>query len=156
MSPLSLAASLTVLIYCTMLPQQTESKTFGECELATYLAGKSVINRSEIPTWVCIASKESTRNSNKKSPKNKNGSKDHGIFQINDKYWCTDSGPAGLDCNAKCSSFEDDDIADDVTCVAKIYKQTKRSKGDGFKAWSTYKFCDSPDKVNAFVKGCSY
>ncbi|KAL1448933.1 hypothetical protein WDU94_000182 [Cyamophila willieti] len=79
MSPLSVAAFLTVLVYCTLLPQQTEGKIYGECELAQYLAGKSVINRSEIPTWVCIASKESTRNSHKKSPKNKNGSKDHGF-----------------------------------------------------------------------------
>ncbi|KAL1459817.1 hypothetical protein WDU94_011771 [Cyamophila willieti] len=156
MSPLFVAAFLMVLLYCTLLPQQTEGKTFGKCELAKYLARKSVIHRSEIPTWVCIASKESTRNSKKRSPKNKNGSRDHGIFQINDKYWCTASGPAGKECHAKCSSFEDDDISDDVACVAKIYAQTKRAKHNGFKAWSTYKFCNTKHKVDAYVKGCRY
>uniref|UniRef100_A0A8D8ZPG7 lysozyme n=1 Tax=Cacopsylla melanoneura TaxID=428564 RepID=A0A8D8ZPG7_9HEMI len=156
MSPLSLTILLTVLMTCTLLPHQIESKTFGACELAQYLAGKSEIKKQDIPTWVCIATKESDRNSNAVSPVDPDGSKDHGIFQINDRYWCTTSGPAGKGCNAQCSAFEDDDISDDVSCVANILAQTAQLTGNGFKAWSTYQSCDSPDKVNPYVEGCSY
>lgn len=70
---MSLTGVCLVIACCTLLPQKIESKTFSQCELATYLAGQSGITRSHIPTWVCIASNESNRNSNKRSPKNKNG-----------------------------------------------------------------------------------
>ncbi|KAI5709377.1 hypothetical protein M8J76_016692 [Diaphorina citri] len=75
------------------------------------------------------------------------GSRDHGIFQINDKYWCTASGPAGKECHAKCSSFEDNNITDDVACVVKIHSQTQRARGNGFQAWSTYHYCNTNSKV---------
>ncbi|KAL1448891.1 hypothetical protein WDU94_000142 [Cyamophila willieti] len=156
MSPLSLTISIAVLMTCTILPRETEAKTFEACELAQYLAGKGEINKKDIPTWVCIATKESNRNTGAVSPLDPDGSRDHGIFQINDRYWCTASGPAGKGCNAQCSSFENDDISDDVSCIAKIYAETAKLSGNGFTGWSTYQFCNSPDKVNPYVAGCNY
>lgn len=152
----TLSSSTLVLACCTLLPQMIDGKRFGACELARYLSHQRGIHHSDIPTWVCIATKESNRNSRSVSKKNWNGSRDHGIFQINDKYWCTASGPAGKECHAKCSAFEDDNIADDVRCVEKIHAQTRRAKGNGFKAWSTYQFCNTHAKVQAYVRGCNY
>ncbi|KAI5708022.1 hypothetical protein M8J77_014796 [Diaphorina citri] len=151
-----IAACLLVLVYCTLLPRQIEGKRFGACELAKFLVRQRGIARRDVPTWVCIATKESNRNSNARSPKNGNGSRDHGIFQINDKYWCTASGPAGKECHAKCSSFEDNNITDDVACVVKIHSQTQRARGNGFQAWSTYHYCNTNSKVSTYVRGCKY
>uniref|UniRef100_A0A8D8X5F8 lysozyme n=1 Tax=Cacopsylla melanoneura TaxID=428564 RepID=A0A8D8X5F8_9HEMI len=156
MSPLSLTILLTVLMTCTLLPHQIESKTFGACELAQYLAGKSEIKKQDIPPWVCIATVASNRNSDKISMPDINGISDHGIFQINQVYWCTASGPAGKGCNSTCAAFEDDDISDDVDCVAHIYALRKMDGHDGFSAWmSAYgDSCSSPEKVNAYLEKC--
>lgn len=51
---------------------------------------------------VCLVENESARNTDKTNS-NRNGSKDYGLFQINDKYWCSNSGSPGKDCNVTCA-----------------------------------------------------
>lgn len=48
-----------------------------------YLAG---FTKNEVPTMLCIAKYESSFNTQAVN-KNKNGSTDYGLFQINDRWW---------------------------------------------------------------------
>lgn len=51
---------------------------------------------------------ESGRKTDRRGKVNKNGSRDYGLFQINDKYWCSNTSTPGKDCNVTCegkSSF---------------------------------------------------
>lgn len=53
---------------------------------------------------VCLVEAESSRNTAAVGPANSNGSRDYGLFQINNKYWCS-NGVAGKDCNVKCEGI---------------------------------------------------
>lgn len=80
------------------------------------------------------------------SKPNRDKSVDYGIFQINSRWWC-DRGPK-LGCGVKCETLLSD--MDRVyKCVHAIYDETKRLKGDGFKAWTTYKYCQDPSSYAA-------
>ncbi|KAK7864931.1 hypothetical protein R5R35_008731 [Gryllus longicercus] len=123
------------------------AKIYQPCDLARELLYTYGLPRSQIATWVCIAFAESSYNTAAVGPPNSDGSRDHGLFQINDSYWCY----PGKGCATSCSSFEDDNIADDVACVRKIYSQTAGYSGNGFTAWTTYSRCYSPD---SYIAGC--
>ena len=125
-----------------------ETKVFGRCELARALRYNYGFPLDQLPTWVCIASYESLYDT---SAFNR-VSGDHGIFQISQLCWCSDDKHPGKNCNAACSKFRDDDIADDVACVKKIFAENERLSGDGFDGWMTYQSCS--DNVGEFITGC--
>ena len=50
---------------------------------------------------ICLIRWESNFNTSEIGNLNADGSKDHGLFQINDKYWCVEGqvdGACGIDC----------------------------------------------------------
>lgn len=112
-------------------------KIYQRCSLAKELH-KLGVDKSDLSRWICIAKHESTFNSKAVGPVNSDGSRDYGIFQINDKYWCTP--PAGAFshnlCNVKCNAFLTDTIAADVKCARLILKE------QGWRAWSTWRHCN--------------
>ncbi|KAF4526419.1 hypothetical protein B566_EDAN017359 [Ephemera danica] len=112
-------------------------QVFNECELAQYLRSAGAV-RAHIPVWTCIAYYESRYNTTALGKINNNGSRDHGIFQLNDKYWCKNVGVGG-GCKDNCAFFRDNSIANDIRCAKTIYAENQRLQGDGFNAWSTYK-----------------
>ncbi|XP_061192109.1 lysozyme 1-like [Saccostrea echinata] len=119
-------------IKCPSTVSAMSGKTFTKCELAKELAESNHdIPRSDIDDYVCMAEFESSYRTNVISPPNIDGSRDHGLFQIND-YWNCDpqNGQTTKNgCNANCSDFRNDDISDDIVCV----KQLKREHhGFGF------------------------
>lgn len=91
---------------------------------------------------------ESSGNTAARGPANSDGSHDYGLFQINDRYWC-EHGRKGKECNIDCNcrsnqnkkinpilifvvyflALLDDNIADDVKCVRKIFSI------HGFEGW---------------------
>ncbi|KAJ9599858.1 hypothetical protein L9F63_009898 [Diploptera punctata] len=77
---------------------------------------------------VCLTLHESSWNTQARGGPNSDGSYDNGLFQINDRYWCGESGAAG-DCNIACSALRDDSISDDCQCASLIYSRM------GFNAW---------------------
>ncbi|KAL3275557.1 hypothetical protein HHI36_020313 [Cryptolaemus montrouzieri] len=124
------------------------AKIYDKCELARELKYVHDIDVEEIPVWVCIAKHESGFNT---SIVNKE-SGDHGLFQISDLYWCS-VNHQGQACYASCSSFEDDDITDDVQCIRRIYNEHKRLSGNGYNAWVVYPlFCKN--NIESYVEGC--
>ncbi|XP_060520008.1 uncharacterized protein LOC132698126 [Cylas formicarius] len=121
------------------------AKIYDKCELARELKNFDLPDQ-QIPTWVCIAKYESLFDTSATN----NGTGDHGLFQISQQYWCS---PPGFGCNKRCSAFRDDDIADDVECIRRIFNEHKRLSGDGFNAWAVYPLYCSGDN-SQFLKGC--
>lgn len=121
-------------------------KIFNNCDLAKQL-DKYGVPRKDIPIWVCIANKESSLNSNLYNPEYGT----YGLFQVSQEYWCS---PKGKKCNVKCKNLLDDNLADDIKCVKKIFATTKSETGNGFKAWNTYSECKNSAKN--YVKRCKY
>ncbi|XP_068083738.1 lysozyme C, milk isozyme-like [Anabrus simplex] len=128
-----------------------QAKIYERCELARELRNRGIPG-DQLATWVCIANFESSFNTNALGTKNADGSKDHGLFQISDLWWCTPGPRNG--CNIKCSQFHNDDISDDLRCAQKIYEERKRLFGDGFTAWTVYQPNCSGRKAARFVNGC--
>ncbi|KAL5277558.1 LysS.2 family protein [Megaselia abdita] len=118
-------------------------KVFTRCSLAKELKRLGVA-AGDIPYYVCIARYESNYNTAAVGPPNNNKSRDYGIFQINNYYWCSppDGGFSHNSCKINCKSLLTDDISPDVKCAQLVKKQ------QGWKAWSTYKFCTAPASVN--------
>lgn len=84
------------------------------------------IPEKDIPMMMCIAQKESNFNPkaiNKTG--NRNGTKDHGLFQINDvnKEKCDVTAKQLLD------------VHKNIKCTVKVYKT------QGLTAWATYNSC---------------
>ncbi|CAH2232673.1 lysozyme-like [Pararge aegeria] len=111
---------------------QCESKTFKRCELVRELRSQG-FPENKLRDWVCLVESESSGNSNKVSKENKNGSRDYGLFQINDKYWCSHTSTAGKDCNVTCAELITDDITKAAKCAKKVFKR------HGFNAWYGWK-----------------
>ncbi|KPU77088.1 uncharacterized protein Dana_GF11185, isoform C [Drosophila ananassae] len=110
------------------------------CELAGQLYILDV-PKSELPLWLCIADFESRFNTHVVGQGNSDGSRDYGIFQISDRFWCAPPNKteyyAFNDCNVNCSSLLSDDITMSVKCARLIQKR------QGWSAWSVYsEFCN--------------
>uniref|UniRef100_A0A1Y9H2P5 Lysozyme n=1 Tax=Anopheles dirus TaxID=7168 RepID=A0A1Y9H2P5_9DIPT len=115
----------------------SNGKVFEKCELAKALDSNG-IPRSQIPDWICLAENESHFDTTALNTKNKDGTWDYGLFQINNKYWCADQRKGPNDCKMQCSALRDDDITDDIKCIKLIHKRhtftawvawTKKCKG---------------------------
>ncbi|CAG9864705.1 unnamed protein product [Phyllotreta striolata] len=128
---------------------QSDAKVFERCQLARELA-KHGVPDEQIPTFVCIASRESGGDSGKIDYKTGR----HGVFQIDEHVWCSPYERPGRECEASCSSFRDDFIGDDIACAMKIYKDTKQLSSVGYDAWGSYwEHCASGNNLE-YVEGC--
>jgi lysozyme C len=76
-----------VLLVLTVLVVVNEGKVFSRCALVKRLRQLGA-NRNQIATWVCIAKGESSYDTAAINHHNTDNSKDYGIFQINNRYWC--------------------------------------------------------------------
>nr|P50717.1 RecName: Full=Lysozyme; AltName: Full=1,4-beta-N-acetylmuramidase; Flags: Precursor [Hyphantria cunea]AAA84747.1 lysozyme [Hyphantria cunea] len=134
-----LFAIAAVCIHC-------EAKYYStRCDLVRELR-KQGFPENQMGDWVCLVENESGRKTDKVGPVNKNGSKDYGLFQINDKYWCSNTRTPGKDCNVTCADLLLDDITKASTCAKKIFKR------HNFRAWYGWRnHCDGktlPDTSN--------
>ncbi|KAK7872489.1 hypothetical protein R5R35_014280 [Gryllus longicercus] len=128
-----LAVCLVALVVCqSALP--AVAVVLSKCTVAKELY-KNGIPKSKIPDWLCLIQHESSYNTAATNVNNKgtvDESKDNGIFQINDRYWCGENAVGG-DCKLKCSSLLNSDITDDIKCAKHIYSL------QGFDAWYGWK-----------------
>ncbi|KAG8228901.1 hypothetical protein J437_LFUL011148 [Ladona fulva] len=114
---------------------------YERCELATELKERHQIPAKDVSTWVCIARYESEFNTSAVGRLNGDGSEDHGIFQGIANFIRAKALEQrdGYGCAVSCSSFEDDDLADDIKCAKRIKRAHSRlSGGNGFSAWAVY------------------
>nr|AGV28585.1 lysozyme 6 [Ostrinia furnacalis] len=121
-----------VVVFVVAALWSSDAVRLRRCEIVQELRTQG-FPEAQMRDWVCLIENESGGNTGKVSPVNKNGSKDYGLFQINDNYWCTRSGPAGKDCHVTCAELTTDDITKAATCAKKIYKR------HGFRAWYGWK-----------------
>uniref|UniRef100_A0A0A9XIY9 lysozyme n=1 Tax=Lygus hesperus TaxID=30085 RepID=A0A0A9XIY9_LYGHE len=142
--------SLTVVLalWATVLAPAL-GRVMDHCDVASTLLRLGA-PRNQVSVWVCIAKWESSYNTGAVGPPNSDGSRDHGLFQINDRYWCS---PPGTGCGVSCRSLEGDDIAPQWKCAKRVYKATKLQVGNGFKAWTTYAPHCAGD-TSSYVAGC--
>ncbi|XP_032597148.1 lysozyme 1B [Drosophila grimshawi] len=117
------------------------------CELAGQLYILDV-PKAELGHWLCIADFESRFNTHVIGNGNVDGSRDYGIFQISDRFWCDppEETPyyAFNGCNVNCSALLTNDITSAVLCARLIRKQ------QGWGAWSVYEeFCNGTKLDNA-------
>ncbi|KAH8256187.1 hypothetical protein KR026_010018 [Drosophila bipectinata] len=139
------------LVWCLLLPVLTSAKVFDRCELAHLLQHRFGLPAPQVATLVCIAQHSSDFNTAAFGGGAGLGGGSHGLFQISDVYWCSPPGQ-GKGCGVSCARLRDDDIADDVLCVRKIYAEHQRISGDGFTAWQAYAaYCKDP---GSYVAGC--
>lgn len=109
-------------------------RTLDRCELAREMDDLDV-PRDELARWVCIAEHESSYRTWVVGPPNSDGSRDHGIFQINDRYWClpSDGGRSSNGCQVNCDALRTDHINRAVRCAQKVKRE------QGWDAWSVYR-----------------
>lgn len=65
-------------------------KRWGMCELAREMHSNG-FPRNQLDNWMCLVNSESSYEQNTIGRLNADGSKDWGLFQISDIYWCQDS-----------------------------------------------------------------
>ncbi|KAG8129730.1 hypothetical protein E2320_016450 [Naja naja] len=100
-----------------------EAKVYSKCELASILKrnGMDRYYGYSLGNWICMAYYESRYNSRAVGPRNWDGSRDYGIFQINSRWWCNNyQGRTANGCKKPCSAFTNDDITDDIICAKRI------------------------------------
>ncbi|CAG0918517.1 unnamed protein product [Notodromas monacha] len=115
----------------------SDGRVFERCELARTLRDNYGFGRENLGDYddlnlfvlgVCLAFYESSLDTSKRGGPNTDGSYDHGLFQINDGYWCYPPDQYA-DCNVACDNLRNDDITDDIACVRLIFQR------HGFDAW---------------------
>ncbi|XP_034136804.1 uncharacterized protein LOC117589188 isoform X2 [Drosophila guanche] len=141
---------LLLLSVCSV--GRVSGKIFDRCELAKQLQHRFGLPSVQVATLVCIAQHSSDLNTAALGGTTGPGGGSHGLFQISDVYWCSPPGQ-GAGCGLSCSRLRDDDIADDVQCVRKIYTEHQRISGDGFSAWQAYGAYCRQDPAS-YVAGC--
>merc|ERR1712066_164691 len=143
----SMKPKTVTLLALTFLVASAEGKVFSRCEFARELVNKQGFARATVGNWVCLANYESSYNTGATND-NTNGSRDYGIFQINDNYWCDANVGYGADCGISCSSLLDSTISDDCDCAKIIWQM------HGFNAWYGWKnHCQGTD-VETWVSDC--
>ncbi|XP_066506350.1 LOW QUALITY PROTEIN: lysozyme C-like [Hoplias malabaricus] len=105
-------------------------------------AGVSLAN------WVCLAFAESSYNTNA-IHYDSDGSTDYGIFQINDRWWCSNGQfPSYNGCGISCNQLMSDNIQAEIACAKIIVKQQVIS------AWVGWQLrCEGQD-VSQYIAGC--
>ncbi|XP_037952692.1 lysozyme 1-like [Teleopsis dalmanni] len=127
----------SVIIVALALTATALGRTMDRCSLARELYSMG-IPYSDLPRWTCIAERESSYRTGVVGPPNGDGSRDHGIFQINSLYWCQpDNGNFSYNgCHINCNALLGNNIRNSITCAAKIKNQ------QGWSAWSVWRFCN--------------
>ncbi|XP_076875768.1 lysozyme C-like [Brachyhypopomus gauderio] len=128
----------------------TSARIFERCELARTLkaAGMDVSTNASLADWVCLTKHESNYNTQALNH-NRDGSTDYGIFQINNRYWCSDGKfPSHNICKISCADLLTDNISKAIWCAKIIAKQ------QGIKAWYGWcAHCKDRD-VSSYIEGC--
>lgn len=124
-----------VILAAVALVAPAYGTVYNRCSLARAMHSMGV-PKDQLARWTCIAQHESSYNTKAVGTMNSNGSRDYGLFQINNKYWClAENGTGYNQCHIKCRDLLVDSIAPSVKCAQQVLRQ------QGWTAWSTWKYC---------------
>ncbi|XP_065096823.1 lysozyme C II-like [Paramisgurnus dabryanus] len=139
------------VIVLLLLILAANAKIFERCELARALkAYRMDATGVSLANWVCLIKSESGFNT-QAIGRNRDGSTDYGIFQINSRYWCYDGrtpGRTSNDCKINCSRLLSADISQSVKCAKIIAKR------HGTSAWYGWKKTCANRNVRPYIAGC--
>ncbi|XP_033029412.1 lysozyme C, milk isozyme-like [Lacerta agilis] len=139
----------TLLLTCFAVTVQ--AKIFGRCELFHKLkvSGLDGYEGYSLANWICMSFFE-TGFDTEAIDRRKDGTKDYGIFHINNGWWCKDEGTLSENlCSMSCADLLNTDINDDILCVKRIVKDPQ-----GMGTWKEWKkHCENQD-LHEWVKGC--
>ncbi|XP_077777312.1 lysozyme C, milk isozyme-like [Podarcis muralis] len=140
----------TLLLTCFAVTVQ--AKIFGRCELYHVLkvSGLDGYEGYSLANWICMSFFE-TGFDTEAIDRRKDGTKDYGIFHINNGWWCKDEGTLSENlCSMSCADLLNTDIHDDILCVKRIVKDPQ-----GMGTWKEWKkHCEKQD-LREWVKGCN-
>ncbi|XP_023218922.1 lysozyme-like [Centruroides sculpturatus] len=125
-----------------------QAKIYDRCELAKELINRFGFDRGTIAHWICLVEHESSYNTAAKGGPNSDGSYDHGLFQINDRYWCAPPDDIN-ECGVRCEELRSDDIAASVKCAKKIFRI------HSFEAWNAWKNRCRNANTSKYIEGCN-
>ncbi len=114
------------------------ARIYDRCDFARTLRYKHKLSLSEINVWACIAQYQSSFDT-EAIGYDSHATGYHGIFQISDRYWCSQYNQQKNACDILCAQLHDDDLTDDFECTRKIFEEHQRLSGDGYNAWTSYK-----------------
>ncbi|XP_015513858.1 putative lysozyme C-2 [Neodiprion lecontei] len=143
----------TVILAILLTPDSISAKKYTRRELARGLMSLGV-SKDDIAMWICIATHESGLDSDAINRCNDDSSWDHGLWQINDKYWVGRNRRGGA-CGFSAAEVRGDNLANAVQCVRYILDEHRRLQGDGWLAWSVYsdqRHCRGD--LSSYVEGC--
>ncbi|KAK4296780.1 hypothetical protein Pmani_030753 [Petrolisthes manimaculis] len=155
-STLLYSQTLTTLPFLLVLVVGlAHAKIFDKCELAHVLQKTYGMSKEEVKSWVCIAQYESTFNTEAINHSNWDGSKDYGLFQLNNRYWCGDEFGKNV-CRMPCTALLDADLTNDLACIKKILRDTERvkGKGNGLLAWVAYVNRCQSRNLDEYISEC--
>ncbi|XP_013777356.1 alpha-lactalbumin A-like [Limulus polyphemus] len=113
---------LTTVFIILLFVARGHGKVYDRCELARELNEVYKFPQEDIPKWLCLLYWESKYETTSYRTLS-DGSANHGLFQINDRYWCQSANrsPSSNVCQLSCDRLRDDDIYDDVNCVLEMF-----------------------------------
>ncbi|KAI5614254.1 lysozyme-like protein 2 precursor, partial [Silurus asotus] len=142
-------STMKVLVFL-LLVAAASAKVFDRCELARAMKanGLAGYHGISLANWVCLAKHESDYNTNALN-RNTDGSTDYGIFQINNRWWCSNgSFHSANGCGISCSALLSDNISQAAQCAKTIVRQ------QGITAWVAWRrYCRGRD-VSSYTAGC--
>uniref|UniRef100_A0A8C6YY34 lysozyme n=1 Tax=Nothoprocta perdicaria TaxID=30464 RepID=A0A8C6YY34_NOTPE len=125
------------------------SSALGRCQLAQLLQELDGYRGYSLADWLCMAFYESNFDTAAKSV-NADGSTSFGIFQINNRLWCTDErSPSENLCRVACTDLLTSDITDDIICAKKIVRHPQ-----GMDAWEDWAMHCKERDLSEWVEGC--
>lgn len=131
-----------VFILVTLVVCVVQGYQYDRCGFARELDGLGVPQGRTLDTYVCIAFAESSFNTDAIGRQNfDDDSTDYGIFQINNRWWCSDGKyPSKNGCHVRCQDLlGKSGVRLSLKC-AEIVRQQQ-----GWEAWTTYYKCVNPE-----------
>ena len=92
---------LVLFLLGVSLSGPVHGKKFSMCKVARQMKDAG-FQEKYLPDWMCLINSESAFDSAAMNRVNTDGSYDWGLYQINDKYWCSRTGKGG-ECNINCN-----------------------------------------------------
>ncbi|XP_008400574.1 lysozyme C-like [Poecilia reticulata] len=142
---------MKTLVLLLLLVAVANAKRFERCDWARTLkaGGMDGYRGISLADWVCLTQHESGFNT-RATNRNRDGSTDYGIFQINSRWWCRDGGVSRSNgCGINCSQLLTDDVTAAITCAKRVVRDP-----NGIRAWVAWRDnCQNRD-LSGYLRGC--
>ncbi|XP_035995818.1 lysozyme C-like [Fundulus heteroclitus] len=134
-----------------LLVAVANAKIYERCDWAKTLKAKNMdgYRGVSLADGVCLTQHGSNFNTGAIN-RNTDDSTDYGIFQINNKWWCSDGGVSRANgCGIRCSELQTDNVETAIRCAKRIVDQ------QGVRAWVAWKAHCQNRNLSSYLRGCN-